>query len=388
MSRSVLFLVRGDGFTHVMRAVRTAAALAENYGAACVIAGSGRYMRLASEAGFKTEEIPDRAIGAPLEEASAVRSVAAEEEAIRNHAPRVVVSDGRITAAASTATVGVPWANVDTACKSRWFFDGCRDVVRDAMTEAEEEAYRALGPLEHLARLASTRWQQREMPTDIFALRSADLNLFPDDHRFVGLPEHLASDAKFVGPIFPEEAGALRGLEEVRRHRPLVMCTVGSGPGQEAIRPVLEALLAAGAGIVLLGQGWDATADQLRIRSHPSVLWRETAPFWSLLDAVDAVLAHGSESTIYATLAKGVPITALRADTVHQALYASLVARSGAGIGVLSALENEEQAMRVASATIEMALGAEAAGARRWRERLTPCRGATAAAEALAAAYL
>jgi len=65
-----------------------------------------------------------------------------------------------------------------------------------------------------------------------------------------------------------------------------------------------------------------------------TLIWREVLPVWKILPICDAVVCHGSESTVYNSLRYGCPFVICPGDNIHQYFYAEMVNDQHVGVGI------------------------------------------------------
>ena len=322
--RSILMLPYGHSLARVSRLLEIAKRL-KAMGSAVAFAGSGKYLRLAREAGFGVEPLMELDADVVARHAnraslgfhnreSIERFVEAELAMYREHKPALVVSDFRPTARISTSVAGLPYASITNAMYTEHYSAWRRAPQTHPLTRIiPAEAIYLLLPIVPLINAYYCRpynqvLRRYGLPrrSRMEQLLSGDLTLLADIPKY-GPTRSLPSNFRYVGPITwepdlppPDWYDSLDGSTTT------IYFTLGS-TGSRPLFEIAKEAFGETDYQVLLTTGGIAEAGPWPVNFRVAGL----APGSKLMQASHLLVYHGGNGTAYQALQHGLPMVGI-----------------------------------------------------------------------------
>ena len=278
--------------------------------------------------------------GAPMHDVATLRSYVEEDlRVIRDTRAEIVVSDFRLSLAASARIAGVPLVTVANAYWSPYgnqsfmfpeYDYPLSDMVGPVAARALFRLFRRPGFAAHtrpLNRVLSERglsrigWDIRRMYT------YGDLTLYADIPG-LAVTDELPSAHRYVGAVLWSPTVTPPGWwQTLAVDQKWLYVTLGSSGASEALVEVLRGLADFGMPVVAATAGRAADLRQVPANAHVA----DFLPGEEAARRAALVICNGGSPTTYQALAAGVPVIGLVSNNMDQHLNMANVRRAGCG---------------------------------------------------------
>lgn len=331
LPRRILLAGDGNFLAHISRLVEIGCALRDQGPHEVVLAASGPYTKLATQAGFRVVPVstapgdftlevvrqmglmPTRSIFDVI--APAMRDDVAVLEAER---PDLVVCDMRWTMRSAAERAGVPLVSITNAFWTRYCPLPLPAPPGHPLTRYA--GHRLARRVATWMKPGLTRWSARpfrqareehglgpEGARDLYQLVEGDLVLladFPEFGHTVGLPDHY----HYVGPILWSSSWEgwepTPWLRDRDTRRPLVYVTMGSTGDPMVFREIAERFGGGPVDVVMTTAGMDFDTSDL----PPNVHALDYGPGHLLMEMASVVVNHGGNGTVNQAILAGRPV--------------------------------------------------------------------------------
>ncbi|MCB9665444.1 MAG: hypothetical protein H6732_15130 [Alphaproteobacteria bacterium] len=330
-SRRILLAGDGNFLAHISRLVEIGRALEAQGADEVVLAASGPYTRLATQAGFRVVPVSTAPGDFTLEvvrqmglmPTKAIHDVIApamrdDVKVLEAERPDLVVCDMRWTMRSAAERVGVPLVSITNAFWTRYCPLPLPAPPGHALTKVA--GHRIARQVATWMKPGLTRWAARPFrqaraehgldpagALDLYHLVEGDLVLladFPEFGHTTQLPDHY----HYVGPILWSSSWEgwepTPWLRDRDRSRPLVYVTMGSTGDPHVFREIAERFGHGPVDVVMTTAGMDFDATGL----PPNVHTLDYGPGHLLMEEAAVVVNHGGNGTINQAILAGRPV--------------------------------------------------------------------------------
>ncbi|HJZ88250.1 MAG TPA: glycosyltransferase [Polyangia bacterium] len=349
MPKTVAIFTDGGFLAHVTRSFEVGRAIGAQYGHRVVFCGSGPYMHIPLDAGYRvwpvytvdrerTMTLARRAglCSLPWWRSECERSVRSDLEILDRLQPDLAVGDMHWSLCTSARAAGVPYVAITNGAWTRWYSEPieppaghfstrilgprlCRRVfplIKDLLVR-----YYALGYTEVRRRLG--------LPPvhSLYDLIEGDLTLMADLPELAPTTAGRPDSCRYVGPIlWSPDLPAPAWLERLDPGRPTLYFTMGSTGDAEFFNQAIRVFGDTEYQILITTGG---LADLGAVPRN--VFVERYAPGEALMQRSDLVVSHGGNGTIYQALSCGVPVIGFP-TMFDQEINMQRVCALGAGI--------------------------------------------------------